>query len=188
MSDYSRSHGVRVRLLGVAILSVLCFGAGDVRGPSGAADLTLESDRTIRVRILSDISSRSARAGQSFSVSTVDDVYVDGVLVIPKSSLGRGSIVAARRARSFWRRGRLQITVTSIFAPDGTIIAVVLPDSGGGPAEALRGRHGPFGFFGDDVVVSCGAITTVLVADDTNLRGLTRDELMSRPKSPPCSH
>jgi hypothetical protein len=188
MSDLSNRHSVRVRLLGVAILSVLCFGAGDARGPSGAADLTLESDRTIRVRILSDLSSRSARAGQSFSVATVDDVYVDGVLVVPKSSLGRGSIVTARRARSFWRRGRLQVTITSIIAPDGTIIPVVLPGGAGGPVESLRGRHGPFGFFGDDVVVPCGTITTVLVADDMNLSGVTRDELMSHPKPPPCGH
>src|SRR5579863_3851312 len=162
----SNSHTVRVRLLCTAILSLLCFGAGDARGPSSAADLTLESDRTIRVRILSDLSSRSARAGQSFSVSTIDDVFVDGVLVVPKSSLGRGSIVVARRARSFWRRGRLQLAIMSIFAPDGTVIPVVLPGGAGGPAETLHGRHGPFGFFGDDVVVSCGAITTVLVAED----------------------
>jgi hypothetical protein len=188
MSDLSSRHSIRVRLTCVAILSVLCFGAGDVRGPSSAADLTLESDRTIRVRILSDLSSRSVRAGQSFSVSTVDDVYVDGVLVVPKSSLGRGSISTARRARSFWRRGRLQLTITSIFAPDGTVIPVVLPGGAGGPVETLSGRHGPFGFFGDDVVVSCGTITTVLVAEDTNLRGYVRDELMSHPKPAPCGH
>jgi hypothetical protein len=189
MSDVSSSHSVRVRLLGIAILSVLCYGAGDVRGSSSAADLTLESDRTIRVRILSDLSSRSVRVGQLFSVATVDDVYVDGLLVVPKSSLGRGSIVAARRARSFWRRGRLQLTITSIFAPDGTVIPVVLPGGAGGPAQTLRERRGPFDFFyGDDVVITCGTITTVLVEEDTTLRGVARDELMSLPKPPPCGH
>ncbi|HLJ84211.1 MAG TPA: hypothetical protein VKT51_08590 [Candidatus Eremiobacteraceae bacterium] len=170
----------------MAILSLLCIAARDAQAPSNAFDLTLESDRTIRVRILSDLSSRSARAGQSFGVSTIDDVYVDGVLVVPKNSLGKGSIVAARRARSFWRRGRLQLTIASIVAPDGTVIPVVLPGGAGGPAETLHGRHGPFGFFGDDVVISCGTITTVLVAEDTNLRAPTRDELISHPKTPLC--
>ncbi len=181
-------HAVCFRALCAAILSVFVQAASASQGTSSGPEFTLESDRTMRVRILSDLNSRNARAGQSFSVAAVDDVYAGDMLVVPKNSLGRGSIVAVRKAKSFWRRGRLQIAITSIFAPDGTVIPVVLPNGTGGVAPVLRGKDGPFGFFADDVVVPCGAIATVLVAEDTLLRGYRRDELAPRPRPPPCGH
>ncbi|MBV8530517.1 MAG: hypothetical protein JO104_04310, partial [Candidatus Eremiobacteraeota bacterium] len=84
------------------------------------------------MRIMTDIDSRTAREGQQFAVATIDDVFVGDQLVLPKYSPGRGTVIVARRARMFWRRGRLQIEINSIAAPDGAVVTVVLPESSSG--------------------------------------------------------
>ena len=177
----------RLLALSVAILSLLAQSAGARKGPSSSA-LTLESDRTIRVRVLADLNSRTARDGEEFRVATVDDVLVGGVLVLPKDSPGKGSVVGVRRARSFWRRGRLQIAVGVVFAPDDTPVPVVLPNGSPGITPIYSGRHGPFGFFADNVTIPCGTIATVLVSADIALRGYSRADLPPRPHTPSCPH
>ena len=63
---------------------------------------TLNTDQTIRVRMDSELNSRSARIGDRFTTTVVDPVYVDGTEVIPAGSkvIGRVATCAARRAAS----------------------------------------------------------------------------------------
>src|SRR5579862_8503725 len=119
-------HARRLFSMCAALLCACACAASAGREPSAVA-LTLESDRTVRVRILADIDSRSAREGQQFTVASIDDVYVGDQVVLPKYSIGRGTVIVARKARIFWRRGRLQVEINSIEAPDGSTVPVVLP-------------------------------------------------------------
>ncbi|HKP72140.1 MAG TPA: hypothetical protein VJT82_04325 [Pyrinomonadaceae bacterium] len=59
---------------------------------------TLRADETIRVRLDSELNSRTARVGDRFSTTVVEPVYADGVEVIPSGSKVWGRVRTVSRA------------------------------------------------------------------------------------------
>jgi hypothetical protein len=59
---------------------------------------TLNTDQTIRVRMDSELNSKTARVGDRFSTTTVEPVYADGAEVIPAGSKVWGRVSTVKRA------------------------------------------------------------------------------------------
>jgi hypothetical protein len=78
---------------------------------------TLDADQTIRVRMDSELNSRSARVGDRFSTTTVDPVYADGVEVIPAGSKVWGRVTTVKRAE---RRspGTISVSFNTVETPN----------------------------------------------------------------------
>src|SRR5687768_10972541 len=58
---------------------------------------TLGADQTIRVRMDSELNSKTARVGDRFSTTSTDPVYVSGVEVIPAGSKVWGRVSSVKR-------------------------------------------------------------------------------------------
>ncbi|HJR05951.1 MAG TPA: hypothetical protein VJ842_01545 [Pyrinomonadaceae bacterium] len=79
---------------------------------------TLGADQTIRVRMDSELSSRTARVGDRFSTTVVEPVYADGAEVIPAGSKVWGRVSSVKRAE---RRspGTISVNFYSVELPSG---------------------------------------------------------------------
>ncbi|MDQ1590719.1 MAG: hypothetical protein QOG71_1346 [Pyrinomonadaceae bacterium] len=79
---------------------------------------TLNTDQTIRVRMDSELNSKTARVGDRFSTTTVEPVYADGAEVIPAGSKVWGRVSTVKRAE---RRspGTISVNFYSVELPTG---------------------------------------------------------------------
>jgi len=68
----------------------------------------------IEVVLDQSLSSKTARAGQSFSATVVDPIEVDGQVVIPKRAHARGTVVSAKAAGRFKGASELGLALRSI--------------------------------------------------------------------------
>jgi hypothetical protein len=89
-----------------------------VPAPAVAA-FTLLNNTPVRVRLVKTISSADARVGDAVELEVLDDIYVQGVLVLPKGSKASGVIAIAEPKKRFGRSGRLAFSITSVHLADG---------------------------------------------------------------------
>lgn len=78
---------------------------------------TLSTDTTMRVRLDRELSSRTARVGDTFSTTTTEPVYAEGTEVIPVGSHVWGRVTSVRAAG---RRtpGNISVRFTSVQLPN----------------------------------------------------------------------
>jgi hypothetical protein len=78
---------------------------------------TLATDTTVRVRLDSELSSKTARVGDTFSTTTTEPVYAEGIEVIPVGSRVWGRVSTVTRAG---RRtpGNISVRFTSVELPN----------------------------------------------------------------------
>ncbi|MGL5206515.1 MAG: hypothetical protein ACRC8T_03285 [Acidaminococcaceae bacterium] len=145
-------------------------------------------DTLVKVVFTEELSSKKNQAGDQVHFKTADNVYVGNVLVLPKGTIGTGTIAKIVQPKSFGRDARIDITFTSISAIDGTNVPVFVGDlakqeakTAAGAAGATIGGmiiFGPIGAIGGafvtgkSVVIPVGATTFVQVTADTSVEGL----------------
>ena len=100
----------------------------------------------IAVRTMEPLSSATVKDGDPVTFSVVEDVIVDGEIVIKQGTPVRGTIVDAQAKRRMGRAGRLQYTVNETKAVDRSAIRL----------RALQARKG-------DSNVTSTAVTTAAV-------------------------
>jgi hypothetical protein len=78
---------------------------------------TLATDTTVRVRLDSELSSKTARVGDTFSTTTTEPVYAEGIEVIPVGSKVWGRVSTVTRAG---RRtpGNISVRFNSVELPN----------------------------------------------------------------------
>lgn len=81
---------------------------------------------TFDVEIVKDASSKTNKTGQVIEVRMVDNLMINGVVIIAKDTIGEATIKEARKAGGFGRKGKLTITPTKI----RTINNVAVPING----------------------------------------------------------
>jgi hypothetical protein len=100
----------------------------------------------IAVRTMEPLSSATLKDGSQVTFAVVEDVVVDGEVIIKQGTPVRGTIVDAQAKRRMGRAGKLQYTVNETKAVDRTTIRL----------RALQDRKG-------DSNVTSTAVTTVAV-------------------------
>ena len=82
---------------------------------------TVPSGERIRARMEGTISSKTARAGDTFQASVTEPVYSsNGVLVIPSGSKLTGRVDSAIAAQKGGKPGTIDVSFTSVRLPNGT--------------------------------------------------------------------
>lgn len=71
---------------------------GSAFAPAGVGYLTLPANTELTVTPNSEVSSKSMKKGDVFTISTVYDVMMNGLVVIPKGTRGQGKVT--------WRTGK----------------------------------------------------------------------------------
>jgi hypothetical protein len=103
--------------------------------------ITLEDSTPIKLVLSETLSSAWAVTGQTVSFETVEDIYVDGALVIPRMSTAWGTVTEAQGKRRMGRGGKLDLNIDKVRLADGqkVMLRAVKQGKGGGHAGAMTG-------------------------------------------------
>lgn len=87
---------------------------------------TVNKDSLLKIKLVTPLNSRTSRQGDVVVFQTVDDIYVDGNLVIPKGAQGVGKVNKVEEAKNFGRNAELEVSFDTVEAIDGTMLTTVL--------------------------------------------------------------
>jgi hypothetical protein len=103
--------------------------------------LILEDGTPVKLVLQENLSSGSAVTGQTVSFETVEDIVVDGVVVIPKMSTAWATVTQAQAKRRMGRGGKLDLNIDRVRLADGekAMLRAVREGKGGGHTGAMTG-------------------------------------------------
>jgi hypothetical protein len=145
------------------------------------ARFVLEDGTPIKLVLSETISSADATVGQTVPFEVVEDVLVDGVVVVPKGGTAWATVTAAQPKRRMGRGGKLDLNIDKVRLVDGskTLLSAVKNTKGGSHTGAMTGAivatslivwpAAPFFLFmhGKDITIPKGtAITAFIQGDD----------------------
>jgi hypothetical protein len=143
----------------------------------------LEDGTPVKLRINRTISSSDAHVGDTVDFEVLEDVHVNGVLVIPKEGLAFATVTEAQSKRRMARGGKLDINIDNVKLTSGEKAALraVKEVKGGGHTGAMTGGivatslvffpAAPFFLFmhGKDISIPKGTEITAYISGDMKL-------------------
>lgn len=86
----------------------------------------IPKDSLIKIKILSALSSKQSRVGDSVPLVAASDIIIDGVMVIPNGVKGNAKVTKVETAGNFGRDAKLEISFDNIIATDGKLVNTFL--------------------------------------------------------------
>jgi hypothetical protein len=159
------------------------------QGQSPQTDFTskkgfvLEDQTPVRLRLNRTVSSADAHVGDTVDFETLDDITVNGTLVIPKGGLAFATVTEAQAKRRMARGGKLDINIdyVKLVSGDRAALRAVKDGKGGGHTGAMVGGMvatslvffpaAPFFLFmhGKDISIPKGTEITAYVNGDVKM-------------------
>src|SRR5712692_7779130 len=81
---------------------------------TSAKGFVLEDTTPVRLRLNRTISSADSHVGDTVDFEVLQDISVNGTLVIPKGGLAFGTVTAARPTRKLARGGKLEFRIDNV--------------------------------------------------------------------------
>ncbi|KXB89569.1 hypothetical protein [Veillonella sp. DNF00869] len=139
-------------------------------------NLYIPKDTPITLELTQPISSKKSKKNTSFVLRTVDNLILNGTIIIPKGEEVRGKVIDSHGNGMFGRGGRLIIDIPSI----KTLNNVTIPlngyvngygsdDTGAVAVTAVVSLVGGFFMRGENIYYEPGQLFTVTVQKDTDL-------------------
>jgi len=143
----------------------------------------LEDQTPVRLQLNRTISSADAHVGDTVDFETLDDITVNGTLVIPKGGLAFATVTEAQSKRRMARGGKLDMNIdyVKLASGDRATLRAVKDVKGGGHTGAMVGGMvataivffpaAPFFLFmhGKDISIPKGTEITAYVNGDVKL-------------------
>ncbi len=143
----------------------------------------LEDETPVRLRLNRTISSADAHVGDTVDFETLDDITVNGVLVVAKGSLAFGTVTEAQPKRRMARGGKLDVNIdyVKLASGDKAALRAVKDVKGGGHTGGMVGGMvatsivffpaAPFFLFmhGKDISIPKGTEITAYVNGDVRM-------------------
>jgi hypothetical protein len=140
----------------------------------------LEDATPIKLVLSETISSADCTVGQTIPFEVVEDVLVDGIVVVPKGGNAWATVTDAQPKRRMGRGGKLDLNIDKVRLVDGskTLLSAVKNTKGGGHTGAMTGAivatslivwpAAPFFLFmhGKDITIPKGTAITAFVQGD----------------------
>jgi PEGA domain-containing protein len=150
---------------------------------TSAKGFVLEDGTPVRMRINRTISSADAHVGDTVDFEILQDISVNGTLVIPKGALAFATVTQAQPKRRMARGGKLDINIdyVKLVSSERAALRAVKDLSGGGHTGAMVGGMvatslvffpaAPFFLFmhGKDISIPKGTEMTAYVNGDMKL-------------------
>ena len=153
------------------------------QSPGQSPDHAIHDGTPIKLRLAENLSSADAHAGQEIPFECIDELQVDGVLVLPKGSAAVGTVTDAEPRRTMGRAGKLDIAISYARLKDNEKVALraTKEAKGGSHTGAMAGAMvatsliiwpaAPFFLFmkGKDITIPQGTEITAFVEGDMRL-------------------
>jgi PEGA domain-containing protein len=155
----------------------------------------LEDGTPVKLRLTRNLSSATDKTGDTVDFEVMEDVSVNGLVVIPRGSTAWATITDAQPKRRMGRGGKLDVNIDSVRLKDGekTALRAVKENKGGGHVGAMTGAMVATGivFFpaaplflfmhGKDISIPKGTEITAYVAGNIPLE---KAKFMEQPSTP----
>jgi len=101
----------------------------------------LEDGTPVKLRLTRNISSATDKKDDRVDFEVLEDVTVDGILVIPRGGIAWATITEAQPKRRMGRGGKLDVNIDSVRLKDGEKVPLraVKENKGGGHVGAMTG-------------------------------------------------
>ncbi|BBB91592.1 MAG TPA: hypothetical protein PKA28_13595 [Methylomusa anaerophila] len=119
-------------------LTQLAFSGGQME----VVAAILAKDTLVKVKTLSTLNSKQSRSGDTVALQVVDDVFIGGVLVIPKGSVGTGKVAKVEQAGNFGRDAKLEVSFDSVAAVDGATVPTLLGEKAKAETKSMATAAG----------------------------------------------
>ena len=171
----------------LALAAMPAFAAQSAGNPQdtpsqspAAAKFVLEDGTPIKLVLGETISSADTTVGQLVNFEVVEDILVDGVVVVPKGGTAWATVTVAEPKKRMGRGGKLDLNIDKVRLADGskTLLSAVKNTKGGGHTGAMTGAivatslilwpAAPFFLFmhGKDITIPKGTAITAFVQGD----------------------
>src|SRR5882757_7295186 len=155
----------------------------DTSNFTSAKGFVLEDGTPVKMRINRTISSGDAHVGDTVDFEVLEDISVNGTLVIPKGGLAFATVTEAQAKRRMARGGKLDINIdyVKLVSSEKAALRAVKDMSGGGHTGAMVGGivatsliffpAAPFFLFmhGKDISIPKGTEITAYISGDMKL-------------------
>lgn len=116
-------------IIGLLMVCAPSFAAGQQSAtPStptpSASGGVLQDGMPIKLQLLNKLDSHTAKAGDKIEFEVVNDVVVNGVIVLRRGAPATGVITASTASKTMGRAGRLSFTIDEIKLSDGEKVPV----------------------------------------------------------------
>jgi hypothetical protein len=116
-------------IIGLLMVCAPSFAAGQQSvTPSSptqsASGGVLQDGMPIKLQLLNKLDSHMAKSGDRIEFEVVNDVVVDGVIVLRRGAPARGVITASQASKTMGRAGRLSFTIDAIRLSNGEKVPV----------------------------------------------------------------
>jgi hypothetical protein len=135
----------------------------------GLAPFTLVKDTPIHVKLIKTLFSGTAHAGDAVELEIVDDVSLEGVVVLHRGAKVHGVVAKAEPKKRFGHSGSVAFSLTSIEFADGEIVAVRCYQEVSGDSNNSADAVFPLAS-GKDVALTQNSEYTALVDVDAHLK------------------
>lgn len=98
---------------------------------------SLPADTLVKIKLETAIDSKTANSGDSVRYQVAEDVFVDGVLVLPKGAAGEGQVTKVSRSHNFGRDAKVEIDFVAVSAVDGSNVATFLGEKAQKESESM---------------------------------------------------
>lgn len=92
---------------------------------------TLPKGTAIKLELTEDLSSQENKVGDIVRYRVVNDVAIDGIVFVKRDSEAIGKVVEAKPAKGWGKGGKLDISIETVDARDGTKVSLVASMSEG---------------------------------------------------------
>lgn len=186
--------------LPVLLLSLVCLGQSETKKPApaptqpttpqssssnytSAQGFVLEDGTPVRMRTNRTVSSGDAHVGDTLDFEVLEDISVNGTLVIPKGGLAFATVTEAQAKRRMARGGKLDINIdyVKLISSEKAALRAVKDMKGGGHTGAMVGGMvatslvffpaAPFFLFmhGKDISIPKGTEVTAYINGDMKM-------------------
>jgi hypothetical protein len=163
-----------------AVLVTLAIASAQTPATSGT--IRLEDGTPVRLRLQRTLSSADAHVNDQIDFEVLDEIKVNGIVVIPKGGVAWGTVTAAQSKRRMARGGKLDVNIDSVrtVTGDRAALRAVRTGAGGGHVGAMAGGMVATAIFvpvaapffllmhGKDVTIPKGTEITAYVNGDNN--------------------
>jgi hypothetical protein len=103
--------------------------------------IKLEDGTPVHLVLGETISSADAQVGQTIDFEVVDDIVIDGVVVVPHGATAWATVTSAQAKRRMGRAGHLDINIDKVRLADGekALLRAVKDSKGGSHTGAVTG-------------------------------------------------
>jgi hypothetical protein len=128
-------------MLSTMLVSALVFTPIAATAQEQSKGFVLEDGTPIKLVLSENLSSASAHTGDLVAFETVEDVKVQGVVVIPRGSNAWATITDSQHKRRLGRAGHLDLNIDKVRLADGekVLLRAIAGGSGGGHQGAMIG-------------------------------------------------